>query len=77
MCKQRKFVKGDGNMYVNLELELFRQDMTVYKLAKLLGLRETALYDKLNGKEEFKFSEAVKIKRILNTDVDIEVLFSA
>ena len=64
-------------MYVNLELELFRQDMTVHKLAKLLCLRETALYDKLNGKAEFKFSEAVKIKRILNTDVDIEVLFSA
>ena len=54
-------------MYVNLELELFRQDMTVHKLAKLLCLRETALYDKLNGKDEFKFSEAVKIKRILNT----------
>lgn len=51
--------------------------MTVHKLAKLLCLRETALYDKLNGKDEFKFSEAVKIKRILNTDVDIEVLFSA
>lgn len=64
-------------MYANLEAELSKEGLTVHKLAKLLGIEEIALRDKLDGKTEFKFSEATKIKRLLNTDISIETLFDA
>lgn len=64
-------------MYRNLEAELSRKGLTKYELAKLLNIRPTTLSNKLNGKSDIKFSEAMQIKKILNVDLPLEVLFSA
>lgn len=64
-------------MYRNLEAELSRKGLTRSELAKLMNIRATTLSNKLNGKSDIKFSEAMQIKKILNVDIPLEILFSA
>lgn len=64
-------------MYKNLEAELSRNGLTKGELARLLNIQPTTLSNKLNGKAELKFSEAIRIKAILKVDLPLEVLFSA
>ncbi len=64
-------------MYKNLEAELSRNGLTKGELAKLLKIQPTTLSNKLNGKSELKFSEAIQIKSILKVDIPLEILFSA
>lgn len=48
-----------------LEIAITRAHITKRQIAKELGISETALYNKLNGSAEFKASEIVKMKDIL------------
>jgi len=47
-------------------IELVRNDMTIPKLAELLSISKKALYEKFNGKTQFKQDELSKIIDIWN-----------
>ena len=48
-------------MYPNLELEMFKRKVTVRDMAKRIGISESAMRNKLKGKNEFLLSEVEKI----------------
>lgn len=48
-----------------LEVAITRAGISKRKIAKLLGVSETTIYNKLNGKVEFKASEIVAMCDIL------------
>jgi len=62
-------------MYRNLEAELARQGITKTKVAQELGITLGTLSLKLSGKYKITLPEAIKIKKILNVDLPIELLF--
>lgn len=63
-------------MYPNLNAELSRRDLTVEKLALLIGMNYNTLRLKLKGERRLTFSEALSIKQALNVTIPLEVLFS-
>lgn len=62
-------------MYLNLKCELLKKGITYKQIAKLLGLGEKTIYNKINGNSEFTFSEVKKIKQTLFPDLTLEYLF--
>lgn len=48
-------------MFKNLELEMFKKDVSITFLAKEMGISESAMRNKLKGQNEFKFSEIQKL----------------
>lgn len=62
-------------MYHNLEAELKRKQIRRVDLANKLGMALCTISDKMQGKSEFSLGTAVAIKKILNVDMPIEVLF--
>lgn len=63
-------------MYPNLNAELSRRDLTVEKLALLIGMNYNTLRLKLKGERRLTFSEALSIKQAINVTIPLEVLFS-
>lgn len=63
-------------MYPNLNAELSRRDLTVEKLALLIGMNYNTLRLKLKGERRLTFSEALSIKQALHVTIPLEVLFS-
>lgn len=47
-----------------------RAGITNRDMATHLGMSEQALYNKANGKSEFKGSEIVKVAKLLNLNID-------
>ena len=62
-------------MFRNVSAALKIKGMTQAELAKLLNMRPATLSQKLNEKTIMTFSEAQKIKELLNVDEPLEVLF--
>jgi len=62
-------------MFQNLQAEMARRNLTGRALAKMIGVTELTLYNKLNGQREFKLNEMETIKGILRTDAPMEYLF--
>lgn len=62
-------------MFRNLSAEMARQGYTIGKLANALGITPGTLSQKLNGKSELTLRQAADIKRILQVDLPLEVLF--
>lgn len=62
-------------MFQNLQAEMARRNLTGRALAKMIGVTELTLYNKLNGQREFKLKEMEAIKSILKTDASMEYLF--
>ena len=67
-------------MYPNLRAEMRRKGITQRDMVKYLNGRDckisvTTLCNKMTGKREFTFSEAIAIKDILGVEVPLEVLF--
>lgn len=62
-------------MYPNCKAELARQDITLDKLAKVLGVTMTTVSLKLNGKYPLTLREAKAIKTFLKVDMPLEELF--
>ena len=61
-------------MYPNVRAEMGRNGVNMTALAKALDMRIATVSNKLrNGK--FTFTEAVKIKQFLKTDMSLEELF--
>lgn len=61
-------------MYPNVRAEMARQNITVTVMAREFNKSVSAMSTKLR-KGRITFSEAVKIKKILGTDLPLEVLF--
>ncbi len=68
-------------LYPNLVAEMARQGLTVTKLAKMLGMSRTNLYNKLYGIINFTLKDITAIQEILkvadsNGDYTLDYLFS-
>lgn len=63
-------------MFCNLNAEMARRKITITYLAEQLGVTPTTLSLKLNGKSELSLKQAFQIKRILDVDIPLEVLFA-
>lgn len=62
-------------MYPNLKAELVRRNMTIRDLSEKIKMPTQTLYGKTSGKNEFTYSETVKIKKALDLDIPLETLF--
>lgn len=62
-------------IYPNLRAELARKGWSVERLANEVGVPYATLRGWLYGKCAIKFSDARKIKRALEVDIPLEVLF--
>ena len=62
-------------MFQNLQAEMARRNLTGRDLAKLLGITEVTLYNKMNGMREWKLNEMEQIKGIMRTDTPYDYLF--
>lgn len=63
-------------MLCNLKNELLKKGLTYRDVSNLLGVSEKAVWDKINEKSEFKYSEAQKIQRFLFPQFTFEYLFN-
>lgn len=63
--------------FQNIDAELARNKMTKLTLAKATGIRYNTLCDKLNGKTEFGFSEAIRIRDAICPSMSLETLFTS
>ena len=62
-------------MYRNARAEMVRAGLTVTALAEQMGNTISTWSDKLNGKRDITLNEAKKFKKIVKSDLPIEVLF--
>lgn len=62
-------------MYRNVMAEMKRQGITGAKMADELGITQGTFSQKVNGNYPFTFREAVKVKKVLKTDLPLEELF--
>lgn len=68
-------MRGSEYMYRNLYAEMVRQGITRKQIAIFLGVRDATIYDKLNGKYDFRLGEAFKIQHAFFPNLTIEYLF--
>lgn len=54
---------------------MVKSNIPMYKLAQQIGVTEKTLRNKLNGKTDFTWQEALKIRRIVNPKMELEELF--
>lgn len=53
---------------LDLKAEIARCDLTIPKLAEMIGLDKKTLYSRISGETSFKQSEIVKISQVLKLD---------
>lgn len=63
-------------MYPNLEAELKRKNIKRSDIANYLGCAITTVSEKMQGKSDFSFGAAVKIKQLLGVSIPLEELFA-
>lgn len=63
-------------MYRNLRGEMVKKDLTVSKLASLIGVTEKTLRNKINGDTEFTWPEVCKIHHLVNPKMSKDELFT-
>lgn len=62
-------------MYPNLRAELTRRGLTMSEFAKRIGMSPQCLSYRMNGKRNFTYPEALRIKKELGVDIPLEILF--
>lgn len=62
-------------MYRFLRAEMVKSNIPVYKLAQEIGVAEKTLRNKLNGETDFTWQEALKVRKIVNPEMELEELF--
>jgi hypothetical protein len=63
--------RGGESMNINdLKAEIARNDLTIPKLALLIGMDKKTLYSRINGDTSFKQEEIVKLSQVLNLSED-------
>ena len=55
---------------LELKSAMVRNDLTLYKLASMVGLSKASLSYKVNNKREFTVTEVVKVARAMNLSND-------
>ena len=63
-------------MYKNIEAEIARNDLTRKEIAETLGLSISTVSLNLNGKASITLNEAIKLKKLLKTNMPSEELFN-
>lgn len=63
-------------MYPNLRAEMSRRNLSIQRLALLVGMPYSTLREKLKGERKLSFDDAMKIKQSLNLNIPLEILFS-
>ncbi|MCR5478265.1 MAG: helix-turn-helix domain-containing protein [Ruminococcus sp.] len=62
----------------DLKAEIARCELTIPKLAELIGMDKKTMYTRINGETSFKQNEIVKISKVLGlTDDKILSIFFA
>lgn len=56
-------------MYPNLNAEMARKGLTIKTLAGELGISETSMLNKLNGKKDFWFAEVMHLQRVFGCPI--------
>ncbi|UTH01664.1 helix-turn-helix transcriptional regulator [Macrococcoides canis] len=64
-------------MLTNLEKVRKEKGVSLVDIADTLKVRYQTVSDKINGKSEFKFGEALIIKNVYFPEYDIEFLFAS
>lgn len=62
-------------MYPELNAEMARKGITQKELSDLTGISVSSLSLKLTGKVKLTFGDAIKIKRALKSQLELEALF--
>lgn len=62
-------------MFRNIELEIFKSELSKKEIAAELGMTYNTFLLKLSGKAYFTLDEAMKLKAVLKSDLSIEELF--
>ena len=62
-------------MYRELLGEIVKRGLSKKELAKEIGITEKTLFNKLNGKSDFTWSEIKKIRNIVAPNISLEELF--
>lgn len=62
--------------YPNLRAEMSRNGIKQNDIARLLGVREATISEKMNGKSTFDIDEAFLIKRTFFPELSVDYLFS-
>jgi transcriptional regulator with XRE-family HTH domain len=62
-------------MYPNLKAEMARKGVTVRDLSEMTGISYNTLAPKMRGDKPLKLTEALKIYKVLETDVSVPDLF--
>ena len=62
-------------MYLRLRYEITRKGFTIEQFAKVIGVSEKTLRNKINGATDFTWMECLMIREKLGTDIQLEELF--
>lgn len=62
-------------MYKRIEAQIILSGVSRKELAQALGMSYNTLNLKLSGKRDFSLAEAVEVKRLLNAQDPVEMLF--
>lgn len=62
-------------MLSNLQKVRKSKDVSMKQIANLLGVRIATVSDKINGKSNFTFDEALKIQKVFFPEYTLEYLF--
>lgn len=63
-------------MYPNLRAEMARSGISVEEMAKGIEISVRTLHDKLSGRTDFTFSQAIKIRARFFPGCELEYLFT-
>jgi plasmid maintenance system antidote protein VapI len=63
-------------MFRVLRGEMVKSNITIAKLASLIGISEKSLRNKISGVTEFTWNEVLKIREIVSPSMSLEELFS-
>lgn len=63
-------------MYRELLGALAKQSMTKRDLASAINVSEKTIYSKINGKIDFTFSEAKRIRDLIAPNESLDILFN-
>ncbi|MEG2769327.1 MAG: hypothetical protein RR902_00750 [Oscillospiraceae bacterium] len=66
---------GGEKMYQNLKENLHKKRITIRDYAKLLGVTEKTVQNKINGNTDFTLQEAETTRRVLFPEFDLFYLF--
>ena len=62
-------------MYSFLRGEMIKANITITSLAKKIGVTEKTMRNKINGDTDFTWTEALKVRSIVNPSLEMEKLF--